>query len=119
MSETFDYALPYYLSIGMSAREFWEDDPYLTIAYREADLRKRERENSFLWLQGRYVYDAFAAVIHNALSKKGTKAINYTEEPYKITPPTEEEKRAAVERERQKAIDSFNKWKAAWDNAHG
>ena len=103
----------------MSAYEYWEGDPYLATAYRDADMRKRERENTFLWLQGRYVYDAFAAVIHNAFSKKGTKSIEYTKEPYRITPLTEEEKEQAAKRERQKAIDSFNKWKAAWDNVHG
>ena len=103
----------------MTAKEYWEGDPYLTAAYRDADTRRRQRENTFLWLQGRYVYDAFAAVIHNAFSKKGSTPIKYTEEPYKIIPPTEEEKREAAKRERQKAIDSLNAWKAAWDNAHG
>lgn len=103
----------------MTAQEFWEGDPYLAVAYRDADIRNRQRQNTFLWLQGRYIYDAFAAVIHNAFSKKGSRVIEYTKEPYKITPPTEEEKREAAERERQKAIASFTKWKAAWDKAHG
>lgn len=43
----------------------------------------------------------------------------YPKEPYRITPLTEKEKAAAAEKERQKAIDSFNKWKAAWDKVNG
>ena len=99
----------------MTSEEFWEKDPYLTIAFRDADMRKRQRENTFLWLQGRDVYDAMVAAIHNTFSKKGTRPMPYTEEPYRITPMTEEEKREAAERERKKAIASLTNWKSAWD----
>ena len=103
----------------MSTDEFWKGDPHLVAAYREAARRRAEEQNSYLWLQGRYFYEAVGAVIHNRFSKKGTRAKSYPEEPYRITPPTEEELKEAQERERRKAIDSFNRWKAAWDKVYG
>ena len=103
----------------MSAAEFWEQDPYLVIAYRDADMRTRQRQNNFLWLQGLYVYDAMSATLHNAFSKKGSKPMHYTKEPYRITPMTEEEKEEAARKEREKAIRSFNNWKSAWDRQNG
>ena len=91
----------------------------MAVVYRDVDTRRRRDNNAFLWLQGMYIYEGFSAIMHNAFSKKGAKPKHYPKEPYNITPPTEEEKKAAVRRERQKAIDSFNKWKAAWDKANG
>ena len=37
-------ALPLYLSIGMTAKEFWEGDCCLAVAYRKADEMKRKDE---------------------------------------------------------------------------
>lgn len=103
----------------MSYEQYWEKDPYLVLDYRDADTRRRRDKNEFMWLQGMYIYEGFAAIMHNAFSKKGTKAQHYPKEPYRITPMTEEEKKEAAERERKKAIASFNSWKSAWDKSHG
>ena len=86
--------------------------------YRDVDTRRRVDINDFLWLEGRYVYEAIYSVIHNAFSKKGTKPVWYPDEPYRITPETEAEKEAKAEAERQKAIRSLTAWKEAWDRAH-
>ena len=110
--------LPYYISLGMSPEQFWNGDPYLAVVYRDVANRKAEEQNSYLWLQGRYIYEAVEAVVHNHFARKGTKAKNYPNEPYRITPQTEDELKQAKERERQKAIDSLNRWKAAWDKTH-
>lgn len=72
-----------------------------------------------MWLQGEYVYEAVRSVVHNYFTKKGSKAVWYPEKPYRMTPLTEEEKKAAAEAERQKAIKSLDAWKTAWDRAHG
>ena len=108
-------ALPFYLQIGMSAEEYWQETPRLAAAYREAYTKEQEERNAMLWLQGQYVYEAFAIVMHNAFRSKGTKPLHYPNTPYRITPPTEEEKKAAAEAERKKAIASLTAWKAAWD----
>lgn len=71
-----------------------------------------------MWLQGMYIYEGFNAIMHNAFAKRGAKPLHYPKEPYRITPMTEEEKREAAERERQKAIASLNAWKSAWDKAN-
>ena len=36
-AETFQRLFPFYLAIGMTATQYWDDDPSLTIAYRKAD----------------------------------------------------------------------------------
>ena len=102
----------------MSTEEYWKGSPYLPIAYREAAVRRAEEKNQYLWLQGRYIYEAFDAVIHNRFSKKGTKIQDYPKEPYRITPLSGQEIHERKEAERQKAINSLNAWKAAWDMQH-
>lgn len=103
----------------MTTEQFWEGDPYLAVVYRDVDTRRRVEVNEFLWLEGKYVYEAIYSVIHNRFSKRGTKAYWYPDKPYRITPETEEEKEAKAEAERQKAIKSLTAWKEAWDRAHG
>lgn len=102
----------------MTEDQYWRGDPYLAVVYRDVDTRKRVDENWSLWLGGRYVYEAVYSVIHNAFSRKGTKPVYYPDEPYRITPETEAEKKAKAEAERQKAIKSLTAWKEAWDRAH-
>lgn len=103
----------------MPLEQFWEGDPYLVEIYRDVETRRAVEINQYLWLGGRYVYDAVQAVMHNSFSKKGTKPARYPDEPYRITPETEAEKKAKAEAERQKAIKSLTAWKEAWDRSHG
>ena len=91
----------------------------MAVVYRDVDTRRRAEINSFLWLGGKYVYDALAVVMHNSFAKKGSTPIKYPEEPYRITPDTEAEKKARAEAERQKAIKSLTAWKSAWDKVYG
>ena len=111
--------MPYYIRAGMTVEQYWEGDPYLTVIYRDVEIRRIRETNEFLWLQGRYFYEAVDTVIHNSFSKKGAKAQEYPKEPYRITPLTEKEKKDKAEAERQKAIRSLNAWKQAWDRQHG
>lgn len=101
--------LPYYLSIGMTAAEFWNDDPWLAAAYRKADEFRRQKCSEEMWLQGLYIYNAFNVVIGNALRKKGTPAEKYLEEPIRVTPLSEQEKEEKAEKERRKTIEYFNR----------
>jgi len=101
--EIFDKLFPYYLSIGMTERQYWDDDSSLARAYREAEELRQTRANQAAWLQGAYVYDAIIRIapVLQAFAKKGTKPQPYLKEPYPIT---EKEARAAEQRAEQKLI---------------
>lgn len=79
--------------MGMTYEQFWEQSPRLAVAYRKAYRLRREAENEQAWLQGLYVYDAFAVCLTNAFSKRGAKKQNYIEKPIDIFPLTEREKK--------------------------
>lgn len=95
--EVFEHYFPYYLSIGMSYREYWEMDVDLVKAYKKAEEIRFERKNREMWIQGMYVYEAVADVspILHAFAKKGTKVRPYMEKPiefeFKKKKPAEEE----------------------------
>lgn len=103
----------------MTYEEFWKGSPYLAVAYRKAEQKRRETKNTYLWLQGKYVLDAFTCVMSAAFGKKGKKPISYPKEPYRITPLTEEEKKEQAEKARNKFVANLNAWKAAWDRQNG
>ena len=100
-TEQFYDVFPYYLSIGMTYDQFWNDDASLVIYYRKADEMAIERKNHELWLQGMYIYDALCDVapILHSMAKKGTKARPYPEQPYSIT--AAQRKREKEEQERR------------------
>lgn len=96
--------------MGMTYEQFWEQSPYLAVAYRKAFKLKREIANEQAWLQGLYVYDAFAVCMANAFSKRGAKKENYLEKPVDIFPLTDSEKERREQEERdkmQKAMEAI------------
>lgn len=88
--------------MGMTATQYWEETPQLAVAYRKAYRLKREAENEQAWLQGLYVYDAFAVCLANAFSKRGAKKQTYIEKPVDIFPLTEHEKKRREDAENAK-----------------
>lgn len=100
-TKVFEEQFPFYLSIGMSREEYWDEDPMLVIPYRKAYQLKQKRENYSAWLQGLYFYDALTRVapIMNAFAKSGTHTEPYPDEPY---PFSEEEKKERERREEEK-----------------
>ena len=86
-TEYFYEVFPFYLSIGMTADEFWNQDCMLTKYYRKAHEIKQNRKNEELWLQGLYFYEALCDVspLLHAFAKAGTKAHPYPTEPYART----------------------------------
>lgn len=88
--------------MGMTAEQYWEESPYLAIAYRRAWRLKKESENEQAWLQGLYVCDAFAVCLANAFAKRGAKRQNYIEKPLDIFPLTEREKKRREAEEQAK-----------------
>lgn len=102
----FEKHFPYYLSIGMTYDQYWNEDCLLVKAYREAEKIREERKNAELWLQGRYIYEALGDIspILHAFAKQGTKAIPYLKEPFPITEMALERKREREEKERYEKI---------------
>ena len=78
--ELFPYAIEY----GMTAKEFWEDDPSLFWSYRISYMQRKKNEqsiqNSMMWLQGAYFYDAISKALANAFSKG--KSYKYIDKPF-------------------------------------
>lgn len=108
------------MAIGMSYKEYWEDDPYLVRAYKRAYDYKRQEQNQILWLQGVYFYQALNTVISNfgaSLSGKRGKA-EYLKEPLDIFKQSKSDKEIKAQKERQKIIDYFTQMKKSWDLTH-
>ena len=108
---------PYYIAMGMTAHDYWHGDPCMLIAYRKADIIKRDRMNYEAWLNGAYVYSALCAVspLLNALSKQH-KANPYVEKP--IAAKSKPKKLNKAEQERQEMEMQKAKWEAmmnAWN----
>jgi hypothetical protein len=107
-TEKFEELFPYYLSIGMTERQYWDGDCRLTVSYRKADEFKTNKRNQEMWLQGAYMYEALcrASPLLHAFAKKGTKAEPYLAEPFAITEKQAEYKREAKDKK------TFDKGKA-------
>lgn len=102
----------------MSAEQFWQQDPWLAVAYRRADEIKRQNRSYDLWLAGAYTFNAASTAVYNALKKKGARPQKYLEEPFRVIPYSEEEKEQIAARERQKTIDYFNRLTEKWNKKH-
>ena len=88
--------------MGMTPAQYWEQSPYLAVAYRKAYRLRRETENEQAWLQGLYVFDAFAVCLANAFAKRGSKKQTYLEKPIDIYPLTTAEKKRREAEENMK-----------------
>lgn len=116
-TEQFIKVFPYYLSIGMTYDEFWNQDCLLAKYYRESQKMKDQKKNTEMWIQGMYVYEALIAVspVLHAFAKEGTKPLEYAKKPYPLTKEqsdhdkeTQEEQRKKVNRQKAKAV--FETW---------
>lgn len=99
-TEQFYSHLPFYLSIGMTYEQYWNEDCCLVKYFREAYELQKKRDNERMWLQGMYVYEAIcdASPVLHAFAKSGTKPLPYAEEPYAITQAEIEKRRAKREK---------------------
>ncbi len=107
-SEIFDEVFPFYLHIGMTPEQFWEQDILLPKFYREKyNLDKKER-NFDMWMSGRYYMDALSATVGNLLTKGKLKG-KYPEEPYPLTEKENEEQQTRkIQINREKALKRFS-----------
>lgn len=112
-TDKFNEVFPYYLSIGMTYDQFWNDDPFMVKYYRKAEEIRNEKRNQELWLQGMYIYEALCDVspIFHAFAKKGTTPMPYTEQPYPLN--NKQVKRVEEDKER-KVFDKGKKFMEAF-----
>ena len=115
-TEIFKEVLPFYIRIGMSFDQFYNQDVTLAPVYRKAYEIKNEHDNNQLWLQGMYIYDAVRNAIYNAFCRKAVQqAASYTSKPYPINQEQlDKDHEKTVERERAKA----KVWMENWVNAY-
>lgn len=103
LTEAFYKMFPFYLYIGMTYEQYWNEDVCLTNYYREAYEMKCEHLNQEKWLQGMYIYDAISTSLYNMFGRrKGRTPRNYAEKPYDIYKKEDKTKQEELERERSK-----------------
>lgn len=111
-TEKFYEVFPYYLSIGMTAEQFWEGDCTLVKYYRKAEQLRNDRRNQELWLQGMYIYEALCDVspVLHAFAPKGTRPNPYPTKPYPLTgkqaEQDEEEKQRKIAEKGKKIMEA-------------
>ena len=95
----------------MTLDEFWNGSPHLVKYYREAHRLKTEEQNQMAWLTGLYIKSALdsSLSVSEFFRPKGSKVIQYIEKPLDLFGKTEEEKKREAIKERQKAVEYFNK----------
>lgn len=100
-TEIFEEVFPFYLAIGMSHGQFWDEDPKLVKAYRKADEIRKRRMNEELWLNGIYMGEALASTVGNMFSKE---KYQYPSEPKPITQAEVEERQEREAKARMERI---------------
>ena len=87
-SELYHKLFPEYLAMGMTYRQFWDEDCRLVIAYRKAYQIRQEEQNRLAWLNGLYIYKALQStpIVVHGFAKSGTKVEPYPNKPIDFTP---------------------------------
>ena len=96
---------------GITISDIDNSCPADLLPYQKAFYKAFEYEDEKAWLYGRYVYEAFGIVMHNAFSKRG-RPTEYPDKPHsqqdQIHEMTEEEYDNLSEEEKEKmALKAF------------
>ena len=87
----FDELFAYFLSIGMSSHEFWDEDVDLVNFYVKAEKYRQTKLNNQLWIEGIYIRLAIGSCL--------SKGVKYPEKPIPLTEHDKElEMKVKVER---------------------
>lgn len=93
---------PYYLSIGMTYEQFWEDDVELINDFSKAEEYRQLKLNNQLWLQGAYIRIAIGSCL--------SKGVKYPKEPIPLTDSNiESAKQQRVEKLRKALLSKAKK----------
>ena len=98
LTEFFIKMFPYYMSMGMSYKEYWHGPAWLVRSYREAYELRMKNEEWARHRQGAYIMKALIVVMQG-FSKDKTHKETYPMEPWPITQREADERQAIKERE--------------------
>lgn len=104
ISKFLDDCFPYYLSLGMTYDQYWNDNPELVVMYRKAEEIRSHRKNWEMWMNGRYTYDAIMRLVPSLQMWKPKEPIQYMEEPYPLTRKEYEERMAKEQKRKQEEM---------------
>ena len=110
-TEVFYDQFPYYLSIGMTYDQYWNDDCELVKYYRKADEITKKRKNQELWLQGAYIYEALCDVSPALHAFSSSPVHPYSDKPYALTA---KERKADEEVIRKAKLEKFKTMFKTW-----
>lgn len=99
----------------MSYDEYWNGDPKLVRAYREAEKQRLRMRNWEMWLNGRYTYEAIMNLIPSLQLWKPKPPLEYMSEPY---PLTKDEYYARLEREEKAKQQQMKDYLMGFANRH-
>jgi hypothetical protein len=111
----------------MTWEQYWYESPYIAVIYRKKHNLNIESDSQKMWLQGRYIFEAFDSVMQSYMRglsiDKNHQPIPYTEEPYRLTPMSEEERAEKEHEEQKRKAKELEKrllsFEAAWKRKHG
>lgn len=86
--------------MGMTLKEYWDDDPMYAKYVRQAYELRKKQKNFDAWLQASYIYDALlcaSPMFHDWL--KNPKPIPYLKEPYDLFKSEGEKQKEEDEKE--------------------
>lgn len=112
-TEIFEKVVPFYLSIGMTWDQFWNQDSTMVKYFREAEKIRVNNRNTEMWIQGAYIYkvmEAFAPILP-AFPKKNARVGDYLSEPLSLSEEEEKSKEERkARRDADKGIKMMNDW---------
>lgn len=110
-TEIFEECFPFYLSIGMTYKEFWEGDVTLPKFYREAEKQRQrqqlESDNFKCWLQGKYFFEALCCaspLLRTSFGKGEIRAHEYRDKPYEFADTPQTKSKVEIEQEKQNLL---------------
>lgn len=112
-AELFRKFCPHYLAMGMTADEYWNQDPELCIYYRDAHRMKRQQAEEDAWMHGFYTYSALTKASPMFRDwVKDHKPEKYFEKPIGFFEPLAEVKKQEERKQELAVRDKLDEWMA-------
>lgn len=106
LTKEFEKICPFYMSIGMTYKEFWLEDVELTKyylkAYRLKEKRKAEEIEWTVWEQGLYIYEAISNLSPILRPFSKGKPLPYPEKPHFLGEEEIQREKEQQEKEKEK-----------------
>ena len=117
LTKIFEDNCPFFIAMGMSYQQYWEEDPTIAKYYLKAYKIEEERTEWMLWKLGVYGYEALCDVspVLHAFAKKGTKPLPFADKPLFIDNSVMETAKEKQEKEEKEAKNERLKAEVAFD----